>query len=143
MAISGRSIEKEFDVEEVSRLLLEYGGNVSTVAKFMGCGRNTVYDYIDIYPELQEVRAKALYRMGDTELDGAYTVIEKLMERVEEDPSNAFKSANLILNKGKKSRYYEDKAAAEAQVDARTDKLLGDMENFIDGVKGVNETTSE
>lgn len=108
MVIQGRSIEKEYSIEQMSELFIKHMGIVANVAAEMQCERRTVYDYLDIYPELQEVRIRAAKRYGIAKVENADVVLDKLIEKVDEDPSNAFRSAQYILNKSKYSPYYEE-----------------------------------
>ena len=102
MGIPGKPVAT---VDEIIELMYKHGGKVRLVCKELGCSPRTIYEYIDIYPEVQEARLKAQNMMGDHEIDSAYDVIDKAMLRAEEDMTNALKAAQLVLTKGKQSRY--------------------------------------
>ena len=125
MGISGRSIERDVSKEYLTELLYEYGGIIKDVAARLQCGRNTVYDYLDIYPELQEIRVEAANRLGDYEVESAYEVIEKCMGKVDEDAPTALKAASLVATKAKKSRYYQEKESKENVTNVYGDLVAG------------------
>ena len=108
MGIEGRPILKDLTLKEVEQAIIDCYGKIADVAKKLQCTRPTIYDLIDIYPELQEARVKALNTLSDVKVETADKVLDKLLDKVNEDPSNAFKAAQLILTKSKKSHYFDD-----------------------------------
>ena len=117
MAYQGLKLEDEVTVEKMRELIYEYGGNITSIAKHLHYGRNTIYDFIDINTELNEDLAKSRCRIGEYEVESGYNVIDRLMSKVEEDPANAFKAANLALTRSKHSRYYTDKETSSTASD--------------------------
>lgn len=128
MGRPGRLLERDISVEDMIALLYKHGGVITRVAKDLCCTRDAVYDYIDVYPELQEAREKSCGRLGDYEVETAYEVIDKLMSKVDEDASNAFKAAQLVSTRSKRSRYYKDDTA-EKTVTLTLSELKAAIEN--------------
>lgn len=105
MGSSGIAIEVNYSEEEVKKIIIEYGGKVSSIAKKMGYGRHAIYEYLDRHPDLLELKEKAKNYLEESTIETAETVLQKLMQSVDRDPTNARQSAQFILKHSKKSSY--------------------------------------
>lgn len=94
-------------------LIYKHRGNVRRIAKEIGCTPMSVYVYLELHQDLQEHRKKADLYCGDYELESAYDVLEKVMERVDEDASSALRAAQTVVSKARSSRYYSDPTGTE------------------------------
>lgn len=132
MGVRGTSLDKNCSVDEMRELIYKYGGNIKAIASYCQCARDTIYDFIDIHLELKEDLKKARGRIGDYEVESGYDVIDKLMKSADEDPSNAFKAANLVLTKSSISRYYTEPSgsSSDAQSSIPADIALMAKENY-------------
>lgn len=108
MGVRGRSLLKDYTLEQIQDAFIEKYGRVKEVAIKLHCCDNALYDLLDIYPELQEVRLKASKRYRQRKVETSEEVLEKIMEKVHEDPTNAGKQAQFILKNNKESPYYDD-----------------------------------
>lgn len=123
MGISGRSLLEEFTVEQVCDLFIEEYGRVLSVAHKMKCTPRSVYDLLDIYPEIVEAREVGQRRKIDYKIESSATVLQKLVDMVDTDPDLAAKQAQFILKNAKTSPFYtppkaQDSAASEQPVAA-------------------------
>jgi hypothetical protein len=100
-----RGLLDNFSIEQISDAILESYGNIKQVAERLHCGRNAVYDAIDIYPELKEVVEKARYREEDGAVDKSKDAIETMLDLLGEHPDLALKQAQFILKNSKLSPY--------------------------------------
>jgi hypothetical protein len=114
MAVSGRELTKDHSLEELIEVFIECHGRVKEVAKRLGCSHNPIYNYLDIYPELQEARRRGSARYLDRKVEAAEEVLEKITDSVEIDAVNAGKQAQFILKNAKISPYYEAKKEEES-----------------------------
>lgn len=119
MGVPGRSLLSEFTIEEICSLFIEEYGRVLTVAHKMRCTPRSVYDLLDIYPEIVEAREKGQRRKMDYKIESSATVLQKLVDMVDTDPELAAKQAQFILKNAKKSPFY----TAPASKDSNSDTL--------------------
>lgn len=132
MGTSGVSIEKDFTLDEVIALIYECNGQVKTMAAKMGCTPHTVYDYIDVYPELQDHRKRARTRVKEMVQDTADDVMDRLMELVDEDRANARGAAQFILRYGSDSPYNADVKLANKESELKkADRFLSHVQHRI------------
>lgn len=132
MGIQGRALEKDHTLQEIGELIIKHFGVLKNVAQELGCSQRTLYDYIDIYPELKAIRIKASSRKEIVKVESANEVLEILMNKVNEDPSNAFRSAQYILNKSKESQYFTEENKQEGVT----------IESLYEALSNINEVQS-
>lgn len=120
-------------VKEILEALEACGGKISHAARLIGCSHNTIYDYMDIFPEIAVARKKFSNRYRDLRVETAEEVVEKLLKLTDSDPSLAGKQANFVLKYDKESHYH----------DSQTDKTKEDkVDEFIENLgKYVDATT--
>lgn len=66
-----------FSIDTVKEALIKANGKVSEAAKKLGVSVPTVYNYIDRYPELKEIRQNAVEAL----IDLAESALEKKIKR--------------------------------------------------------------
>jgi hypothetical protein len=106
MAKSGKL---QYTAQEVVDAMHEYGGIIKDVALHLQMSRTALYNYMDRFPEISEAQILADRRLDRHDVETAYEANGKLIEKVGEDPTNAFKAISLVLKGSKASRYYNDK----------------------------------
>ena len=131
MGISGRSLEKDHSIQEFEEAFIEYYGRVKEVAKAFGCQPRAIYDLLDIYPELQEARRQGSKRYLDRKVETADEVLDRLIDKVEEDPTNAGRQAQFILKNAKISDYYEA-PRMENNNTSKADELIDKLDQAAD-----------
>jgi hypothetical protein len=112
----GKSLEDDFSREDIYKAFYECNGNVCEIAKALYCGSTyAIYRYLDIYPEAKEELNKSRHYKKEDLQDSAQLTLEKLMERIETDPSSAYKSATYLLNKLGKDRGFGEQKIEEQE----------------------------
>ena len=106
-------VERKYDIPEVARLFVEHFGYVTQVSVALMCSETAIYDLLDIYPELVEARAAGRKRRSSKKVESAEAVLDKLLQRVDVDPTNAGRQAQYILSNLKESAYYRDQKPEE------------------------------
>lgn len=103
--MQGRSLELDFTEDYIKELIIKHRGRISWMADEMGVDRKCLYDYIDIH-NLQDIVKRARFYRKEERNDTAEKVLEMLIELVETDPAQAFKSATYLLEAHAKDRGY-------------------------------------
>jgi|SRR5210317_1347025 transposase-like protein len=114
MGIPGRRIEKDYPPEKIIEMMHEHGGIIKNVAKEMGCALKTLYDQMDLYPEIREAQQLADERLDRHVVETYYETLDTLASMTIEEPSVALNAVKLGLTKSKKSRYYTPPKEKEA-----------------------------
>lgn len=131
MGISGRSLEKDHTIQEFEEAFIEYYGRVKEVAQSFGCQPRAIYDLLDVYPELQDARKKGSKRYMDRKVETADEVLDKLIKKVEEDPTNAGRQAQFVLKNAKISEYYEAPRMENSNT-SKADELIDKLDQAAD-----------
>jgi len=105
MGVGGRSLLKDYTIEEIAELLEQNYGKISDVSQKMGCSRNAIYDLLHEYECLQVARKEGARRKRDRKFETAEEVIEKILDRADTDPDLAARQAQFILKHAKNSPY--------------------------------------
>lgn len=105
MTVQGRSFLKDHTLEEVQEAFMEAFGRVKEVAKHFQCGERAIYDLLDIYPELVQIRKIAQKRYRDRKVETSHEVLQKLLDLVDTNPDAAARQAQYILKYDKESPY--------------------------------------
>jgi len=93
---------RKFDLDTVRDYLYETGGKPAIVARMLNCSSTTLYDWIHVdHPELIEEIEKARQYAGYARVDVAEYCVERLVDKVDEDPKSAFNAAKLALTANK------------------------------------------
>lgn len=111
--MSQRPILDDFSIEDIKKFIHDCSGKLIRVAKMMHCSHQTVYDLVDIYPELKEAKDKALTAYRYRAVEVGEDVLDILMDRVETAPDLAAKQAQYILSNSPHSIYKKDKEDKE------------------------------
>ena len=101
----GRPLLKQYTMEEIIHALYECGGKLKDTAKYLHVGLRTIYDHIDIYPELAEAKAKAEKMFDHVVNETCYDKLDEILENPD-DQAIALKALTVALTKSKLSRYY-------------------------------------
>lgn len=133
---SGKKIESDYPLEVMLKIVAEEHGRVKAIARRCQCSVNTIYDYIDCYPELQDARKKAQKRGSLTLLEHAEMTTEKLMNFADEKPEVASRLAMFVMKHNKHSDY-RDTNVGEDHEGQHADHLLSRLERYI------SESTSQ
>ncbi len=87
---------KKFTKAQLEKALRQGKGFVSVAAEILGCHRNTVQNYINDFPELQEV----VHECRESQLDKAESI---LMKKIEEGDSRCL--IFFLRTRGKRRGY--------------------------------------
>ena len=134
MGMSGRSLEKDLDLEDVKRILFEEEGRVIKVAIRLNCSKKAIYDLLDEHPELQEARAKASHRYRDSTLEVAEGVLERIIRLQDENIELAAKQAQFILRNSKISPYNPD---------SNKDNSMDEIKNAISLTNSIRQALDD
>tara|TARA_R110002126_G_scaffold273515_1_gene418078 strand:+ start:252 stop:668 length:417 start_codon:yes stop_codon:yes gene_type:complete len=134
MGISGRCTLKDHSLEEIEQAFIENYGRVKEVSKLLGVRDHVLYNLLDIYPELQEARKKGSKMYLERKVETADEVLDKIIAKVESDPTNAGKQANFILKNAKNSPYYESKEVVNEGA------TIEEVKQFFGNSKSVSGT---
>ena len=113
MGIPGRRIDKEWPPDKVIELMHNHGGIIKNVAKEMGCAIKTLYDLMEVYPEIREAQRVADNRLDRHTVETYYEKLDEIAGMTVDEPAVALNAIKLALTKSKNSRYYEEKAKKE------------------------------
>lgn len=107
--------KQQFTVEEVAEALRESRGFVSATARRLACDPLTVYNYMERYPELVEIRKEA----KEAEKDLAEMMLGKMIRE------GQFPATCFFLKTQAKDRGYIERSEVEMRVDVT--KLTDDQ----------------
>jgi len=111
LGIQGKSIEKDYPLEKMIDIVHECRGRVMDIKRQIGYSRQAIYDYLDVYPELQEARRIASFRFTDEALETGQEMFDTIISSLEDHPALAYKAAEFLLKHTKHSPYYADAKA--------------------------------
>ncbi|MDZ4225870.1 MAG: hypothetical protein U1C66_00065 [Patescibacteria group bacterium] len=96
-------------MDSVKEIIYEHYGTIVQIAAKMGCSPKAVYDAIDCEPELAQAVEDARAVKKEITLDLSELTVEKTMERIEADGTNALRAARYYLEThGAKRGYVKD-----------------------------------
>lgn len=113
----------KFTVEEVKEILYEKLGNVTATADFLGCSRAKLYDYVDEH-DLRDYVERCQEKEGLIMDDMSMTALEKLIEKLSDEPSVAMKAALATLQRRGSSRRQWAKDSTDTNEQVATLKKL-------------------
>lgn len=131
MGTPGKALRDDIPPNEMIEIIYECFGCIKDIANKIGYTRKAIYDYFDEYPELMEERKKAQVRYRDAGIENSESVMDKLLNILDDDPQYAFKAAQYILSKSPESPY-RDKPVSE-------DKEAEETERFINRLDKLTE----
>lgn len=94
------------DNDQLLQSIKRHRGVVTHIAKEYDVWVDTIYDYVKKHPILDQALKNARKTMVSKMVDQAESVMENLMDTVEDDRNNAFKAAAFMLNNQAKDRGY-------------------------------------
>lgn len=95
-------------IDQLKDLMIEFGGNISKIARHLQCSAMKIYTLLDEHHELIELRKKCQIKSADLEVDCSYEILHKLLEACDGNPEIALKAAQTVLKGSKFSRLYSE-----------------------------------
>lgn len=132
MGLQGRRIENDYPIEQFIEIIHECGGRVKNMAHKTGYSQKAIYDYLDIYPELQEARKVASHRQQDHGVETGQEIMETLMDMVQSEPGQAYKAAAFLLKNTKHSPFF-DEPKGDGVDNEKVDQWFGNLKKYVRG----------
>lgn len=95
----------KFTPQELIDAFYHHGGAIKGVAKELEVTVQTIYKYIDIFPEVAEAQILADEQRDRIVVETCYDKLDEIVENPD-DQAIALKALTVALSKSKKSRYY-------------------------------------
>jgi hypothetical protein len=110
--VQGRSLDLDYTEDFIEEQLFHHRGKITRVAKAIGCSIPALYDYIDVH-NMKKIVDQARFSGEEELLDESVGILEKLTERIDENPGYALKAAELVLSRKGTLRKWSEKSLNE------------------------------
>lgn len=115
----GNTINQKVTVSDVSDAIERCGGVIVHAARKLNVHPDTIYDYMNKYPELKESVEKLRRRCDDELIDKSFFALNFALSKVNEDKRQAVDAAKFVIGlKGKQRGWSKTEVDSQANVEA-------------------------
>ncbi len=118
--------------EQLQQALKDHKGKISYVAKYFNVGYRCARRRIESDPELVQLMSDLRNEFEQTILDIAESTVAKTMTKLEEDTTNALKSAFFVLNSRGRERGWNNTLSEQVEITQKFDMLMNQIKELQD-----------